>query len=275
MSNYKAMHRSVSQLKQHRDCGWQYKLQRIDREWQRPAAWLPQGTGVHAAAEAIEKSGRTLTLEQAQEVFIDAYAAASAELMEETPNLDKWFRSGPYRGPVDIERRFGIGLDQTRGYMEYTRKNPVELPFRRADGSPYVEAEFEIDLGGVKVKGYADQVVWDPELGEWVTRDIKTGRYADKAETEPGASVQLSTYGIAFEEEFGIKVKHGDYWMARTGKPTVRYDLSKYSRERLTDMFGELDQKVKADDFEPRPEVDKCRFCPVAQSCEYRAADHF
>ena len=67
------MHRSVSQLQQYTKCPMAYKLSRIDKVWQRPAAWLIQGSAVHEAIEAWEKSGRTMTLEEATEDDLESY----------------------------------------------------------------------------------------------------------------------------------------------------------------------------------------------------------
>src|SRR5690606_29952771 len=68
-------YRSVSQLKQYQKCGYSYYLARIEREWERPAAWLPQGLAVHEAAEEYEKSGRTMSLDKMQDVFQESSAA--------------------------------------------------------------------------------------------------------------------------------------------------------------------------------------------------------
>lgn len=260
--------RSVSQLNEHDKCGYRYRLNRIDKAWRKPAAWLPQGLGVHEAVESFEKSERTMTLPQMEDVFTESYAKHTNRLAEDVPNFRYWFRSGPYDGEADIERRYGIGIEQVAKYKAYTEKKPEETPFRFDDGSLCVEWPFEMEVGGVPVRGYVDAIVWDSELKQWVARDVKTGK-------SPGDEKQLAVYGIAFEKATGIEIDHGDYWMARTGKPTIPYDLTEWPEQRVAEEFQRLDEAVKAEVFEPDPEPDKCRFCDVNTACEFAAAVSF
>ena len=66
MQTVKAMSRSVSQAQLYLDdlggCAYRYYLSRVIRVWDRPAAWLPQGTAVHGAAEWWERGGRKASL---------------------------------------------------------------------------------------------------------------------------------------------------------------------------------------------------------------------
>ncbi|WP_218951912.1 RecB family exonuclease [Amycolatopsis anabasis] len=249
----------MSQYKEYKDCPYRYYLNRRERAWQRPAAWLPQGTAVHKAAEEWERSGRAMSLADAQDVFRETYAASVNEMCEDTPNLDFWYRSGPYRGEVDIERRYGLGLGQVEKYIEYyTVKAPDEVIWITPDGEPAIELEFDIDLDGVRVKGFIDQVV------DGKPRDIKTGN-------KPGDDFQLGVYGVALEVEHGLKPTEGDYWMGRSGKPTVPYDISEWTRERVTEEFHRLDENIQAERFDAKPEPSKCGFCSVATACPFAA----
>src|SRR5690606_17889627 len=109
---YEKKPRSVSQLKTYESCPLNYKLERLDKEWQRPAAWFPQGTVVHAVAEHYMlrelgyEDGGPMPREEAFELFRQAYEAEVDEVTDTTPNLDWWFRSGPYAGETDLERRY-------------------------------------------------------------------------------------------------------------------------------------------------------------------------
>lgn len=252
-------HRSVSQFKQYERCPFSYKLARIDKVWQRPAAWLAQGSAVHEAIEAREKSGRTLTLEQAQDVFRESYQRHIREACEVTPNFDYWFRSGPYGGEQDIERRFNIGLEQVEKYFSWSTGHPEERFWTAPDGTLGIELEFDIDLDGVLVRGYIDQVLED------CVRDVKTGN-------TPGDEFQLATYKVALKKQYGLDINQGDYWMGRSGKPTYPYDLSGWTERRVTDLFHELEDNIQAERFEPDPEPSKCAFCDVNTSCPFAMA---
>lgn len=262
-------HFSVSQLKQYERCPHSYYLSRIEKVWQRPAAWLPQGSAVHEAGEAWEKSGRTMSLEEAQAVYTESYDNHVNTYCDVTPNFDWWFRSGPYGGEADIERRYEIGKGQVAKMFQWYEKHPDEVVWIAPDGTPGIELGFDIDLDGVLVRGFIDLVMRlynDVDGTDYVVvRDNKTGN-------NPGDDFQLGVYGIAIAEKYGIvRPAVGDYWMGRTGKPTKPYDLTDWTREAVRDKFLELQDNVNAGKFDPDPDPDRCRFCDVSYSCEFKA----
>lgn len=252
-------HRSVSQRNTYEQCAYRYKLERLDKVWQRPAAWLSQGTAVHAAYEAWERSGRTMTLEQMQNVFADEYVKSIAEQADITPNLEYWFASGPYKGPVDIERRFGIGMEQCEKLIRWYDAHPEEKIWVTPDGTPAIELPFEVTLNGVLVRGYIDAIMETPT--GLVVRDLKTGNM-------PGDEFQLATYAEAMKQMYGVEITQGDYLMGKTGKPTIPYALDGVE---VAEEFEKMDNAVKAGEFVADPEASKCRFCSVATSCEFAA----
>lgn len=255
------VHRSVSQLKLYERCSYAYKLSRIDNVWQRPAAWLPQGSAVHEAAEAYERSGRTMSVEEAQDVFRASYAEHVNTYCEASPNFEAWFKSGPYGGELDIERRFQIGLEQVERYVRWYENHPDEVIWIAPDGTPGIELGFDIDLDGVQVRGFIDAVI---DLnGEIIVRDNKTGNH-------PGDDFQLAVYAVALAEQYGIdKPQLGDYWMGKSGKPTMLFPLKEWTREKVAAKFRELEDNIQAGNFEASPEPSKCRFCDVSWACEF------
>lgn len=255
-------HRSVSQCNSYERCPYAFKLARIDKVWQRPAAWLAQGSAVHEAAEAYERSGRTMTLEQAQDVFRESYATHIEAACEVTPNFEVWFKSGPYGGEVDIERRYQIGLDQVQKYLDWYEAHPDEVIWVSPDGTPGIELGFDIDLDGVQVRGFIDAVIDQGEYGVRV-RDNKTGN-------TPGDDFQLGVYAVALAEQYGIKKPmFGDYWMGKPGKPTHVYVLEDWDRAAVSKKFRELQDNIEAGRFDPDPEPSKCRFCDVSWACDF------
>jgi putative RecB family exonuclease len=201
-----------------------------------------------------------MTLEQAQEVFRLSYAEEVNKYSEDTPNFRYWFRSGPHDGEADIERRYNLGLAQVRRFVEYyTEIAPDEETWVTHNGDLAVEFPFEIELGTVPVRGYIDDVIDLPKSLR--VRDNKTGK-------DPGDVMQLKLYGIAIEHEFDVKVTSGDYWMGRTGTPTVPYNLTQWSEEWVTDEFGKLDTAIRNGEFDPDPEPNKCTMCSVSVHCD-------
>ena len=249
-------YRSVSQVKAYEDCPYRYYLERVEKVWQRPAAWLPMGTAVHSAIEEVERSNRELPLEKAEEVFAESYAKEVNRYAEETPNFEYWSWSGPYNGEKDIERRFGVGKAQVGKYYEYMKKNPDDVIWIAPDGTPGIELGFNVELDGVKVRGYIDQV----RSGKVV--DVKTGN-------NPGDDFQLKVYSMALEQMYGEKFDQGTYWMGKTGKDTHPYDLTKVSDEEVYERFHKADDGINAGDFPATPDDEKCRRCSVNSSCPF------
>ena len=254
------MHRSVSQYNSYRRCPMAYKLSRIDGVWSRPAAWLPQGSAVHEAAEAWERSGRTMTLDEAQTVFAEAYKRHSDTYCETTPNLDWWFQSGPYKARTDLPRRFEIGLGQVEKYVDWYTSHPEEKIWITPDGEPAIELGFDIELGSVPVRGFIDAVI--DRDGELIVRDNKTGN-------NPGDDFQLGVYKVAIELTYGAEALIGDYWMGRAGKPTHPFDLSDWTVEAVTQEFEWLEEGIRSESFDPDPEPSRCNFCDVAYFCQH------
>lgn len=241
-------------------------MSRVKREWQRPAAWLPQGTAVHGAIEGWERSGRKMSLEDTQALFRALYQEAVNEYCGLTPNFDWWFKSGPYDGETDIERRFHIGQDQVAKYISYATRAEHEVIWITPDGVPAIELGFDIELDGVQIRGYIDAIVerTRPDgTTELVVRDHKTGN-------SPGDDFQLGVYSVAIGEMFDEwGAISGDYWMGRSGKPTYPFDLRDWSTGTVGLKFKELQANIEAGRFDPDPSPDKCRFCDVSYACAY------
>lgn len=256
-------HRSVSQHNQYERCSWAYKLSRIDKVWQRPASWLSQGLGVHVAMEEWEKSGRTLSNEALIELYREEFVRSVDEQAQETPNFDYWFGSGPYSGPVDIERRFKIGEDQLISLVNWCEEHPDQKPWTTPDGDKAIELKFEVELGGVQVVGFIDQIV-ETSSGDLIVRDIKTG-------AKPGDAFQLATYAEAVRLMYGVIPTSGDYLMGKTGKPTKPIQITEEDRAEVHKKFAALEENIQAERFEPKPEPNKCRMCSSRLSCEFSA----
>ncbi|QDM56256.1 Cas4 exonuclease [Gordonia phage ReMo] len=264
--------RSVSQLNSYVRCPMAYKLARIDKVWSRPAAWLPQGSAVHTVLEKkclSDFEGNPMSLEEAKELFKEEYAKEVGRYTETTPNLDWWFWSGPYNGERDLERRWEVGLEQIEKFFSFLEGSVKGFPngqkiWITPEGKPAVELYFMIELDGIRVRGYIDAVVELP-TGELRVRDYKTG-------ATPGDDFQLAVYALAISMMFGVeKPETGDYYMAgkkgKVGKPTAPYDLTDWTKEKITEAFHDVERGIEAANFEAKPEASKCAFCDVSYHC--------
>ncbi|MFF9653068.1 PD-(D/E)XK nuclease family protein [Streptomyces sp. NPDC014622] len=248
--------RSVSQTEQYEKCAWRFYLQRVERVTPRPAAWSHHGTAFHSAAEAFERSSRTMEAEEVIQVFQDEYTALTDKALDQEPDTDLWLAAGRYTGGEDIERRYGLGIDQTAHYVEWSLKNQPNI-WTAPDGAPALELSFMFELGGVKVRGFIDQALNE---GEEVVRvrDLKTGSMKSK--------FQLQTYGVAVRELYGVEVNNADWYLARDGRLSRPVKLDQVSADELGERYAAMDAGVKRGDFPAKPGFD-CRFCDVSHAC--------
>lgn len=252
-------YRSPSQLNDMERCPHYYYLSRRAKVWKRPAPWLAHGTAFHSAVEAFEKSERVMTLERTKKLFRDEYSRLINEQLKEDPNPAVWERSGPYNALRDIPRRMEVGQQQLEGFFRYIQANPSHVPWTDPGGVRWIEKEFRVRFGSVEVVGYIDVVI------DGKPDDYKTG-------STPGGPEQLATYAGVLNLEWDLPFTTARYWMAKQGKPTRPYDLTDWSIQRLADVYGKLDEDIKAERFDPNPDPEKCARCPVRDSCQYKEA---
>ena len=253
-------YRSVSQYNTFSRCAYRYRLERIEKVWQRPASWLSQGVAVHAAMEAWEKSNRTLPLQELINIHDTEFIKSVDEQAETTPNFDYWFGSGPYDGPTDIERRFLLGREQVEKLTGWALTHEEEKVWITPDGQPAVELEFFEEMGGVKIKGFIDLVLETPE--GLVVRDYKTG-------AKPGDVFQLTVYAEALRLKYGVNVVAGDFMMGKTGKPTIAHRITEDDRKAVHEGFAWLEEQIQAGNYEPNPSPSNCRMCAVRTACQF------
>ncbi|MFF1450153.1 RecB family exonuclease [Streptomyces sp. NPDC058274] len=250
--------RSVSQTEQYEKCAWRFYLQRVDRVTPTPAAWSNHGTAFHSAAEAFERSDRTMSAEEAVQVFSDEYAALTNAALDKESDTDRWLAAGRYTGGEDIERRYILGQEQTAYYVEWAKENGPDI-WKTPDGEVALELYFLVELGGVQVRGYIDQLV--TVKGAVRPRDLKTGSTKSK--------FQLQTYGIAVRELYGVEVNDADWYLAKDGRLSRPVKLDQVSADELGERYAAMDAGVKAGDFPASPGYD-CNFCDVAHACFFR-----
>ena len=240
--------------------------------WERPAAWLPHGTAYHTAVEKWELSGRTLTLAELIEIFDEEYDKLLTELLEETPNIDVWFASGPYEADFDIDRRRDKAHTQIANHLTWHLAHPAEKPCVLPEHGIAVEVPLTCELDGVTIHTKIDAILGSttgPPPVEFdratalIVRDNKTGTSTPK-------KIQLVVYAVVIKREFKLQyLPKGDFYLADKGRPTLLFTPPPDSEEIVTKAFVSLDEKVRAGDFPPLPSPEKCRMCSVSYSCAY------
>ncbi|WJV49927.1 RecB family exonuclease [Streptomyces flavofungini] len=247
--------RSVSQVEQYEKCPYRFYLRRVVRIPPRPAAWSIQGTAFHAACEAYERSERVMTCEEVADVYSETYTDLTRAALSRTPDTEHWLRAKG-EGTQDIEDRYALGVAQTRAYVEWALGRESGI-WRDSRGVPAIELHLTAPLGGVIVQGYIDQLTTD-EAGALNVRDLKTGTTRSK--------FQLATYGALVRAALGEEVNRGDWYMAKTGKPSRAVDISEGAGHKVSEKFRAMDEGVKRGDF-PAKAGFECRFCDVSHAC--------
>lgn len=251
-------HRSVSQLTKYASCSEQYRLSYVDKhDTFSPAAWLAQGTAFHVAIEGWEQAGRSELFDTCQ-AFVVAYDAEIEAFKSRQPDMTKWSHSPRSKVEDDISNRRDRGVQQVKDYMTYASSNNFMIK-EIDDYTLAIEVPFEVEIGGVTIKGAIDQILADPQGVE--VRDLKTGN-------REAAYLQLGIYAHVVEKAFGWPVVRASFYYAKDSKLVTlsRKELERYSEEYLTNLFQSLETGIQNNVFIPNP-GDGCLFCPVKDYC--------
>lgn len=253
-------YRSHSQISTWLKCGEAYRLQKVLKAPEYPAAWLAGGTAFHSAIETWERFDRQPSLRDIAADFVREYDELIAIEREKWPDLSVWGKAGRYKPEVYIESLRDKGPIWVMDYMDYAHESDWKI-WGLPDGSPAVEVPFYLQLSEtVHIRGYVDQVIVYPD-GTISVRDLKTGTKKPKDE------LQLGVYARAIEDLFDVKVTAADYYMAKEGKARAALSLARYTPEYLLSIFGNLNTAVENGIYIPNPSEDTCRPCGVQRFC--------
>jgi putative RecB family exonuclease len=239
------------------------RLSRIDRVPQRTATWFIQGTSVHTAVAAYERTGRTLSEEDTVNLYEVAWDQEMGEALLQFPDKSKWTVGGRKKWETDADSRRKNGREQVQGYIANNNLDSPLKPFEIVDGEYAVEQGFllswEFPDVIIDVLGYIDLIMVDPE-GELLVRDLKTGAH------EPEDPYQLATYALGAEPIVGTRPGWGDWWMAKGNAASAPMDLTQFSEEDIRSWYYQLHQGISNGVFLGNP-GDACFTCMSRDSC--------
>src|SRR5262249_34149433 len=159
--------------------------------------------------EFWERSGRTATRDEVLGWYFSEYDRLIAEDREQWPNPGDWLTGGRVKTGDDIHRRRQRGADMIDGYVAYADV-AVEQGWEMAPEEPACEVEFSLDLDGVQVVGFIDQIIEWPG-GRLAPRDLKSGT------KRPDWEIQLGVYALAIQDMYGVQPWAGDFFMLKDG----------------------------------------------------------
>lgn len=259
-------HLSVSQFHSILRCGEQMRLERSGFPVL-PAVYLAGGTAYHSATEEIDRAlfgGSVLNEAWASHAWKTNWTSELAKCREQDDREELWRKGG--RASAALPNREDVAFWKAKGeemvlaYLKYRLASDWsvwELP----DGSPAIEIGLEMQLGDATIRGFIDRVMVTP-TGELIVRDLKTGR-------KPESNLQLGTYALMVEHEFGVRPRWGDYFMAREGKPTQAIDLEPYTEEYLTTEYNKV-HLMRKHGLYLANEGRHCFTCAVKEACRLK-----
>lgn len=160
----------------------------------------------------------------------------------------KWWNTA---GPVWVDN-----------YISWRKQNPDWKIWTTPDGNKAIELGLIPEVNGVPVKMVIDRVF--EVNGELVIVDLKT------SQNQPTSSLQLGFYKLGLELTFGIPVKWGTYYMARSSNVAPAVDLSEYTYERMEFLVEQFDKARKNQIF--LPNTNSCQYlCGLTEFCQFSA----
>lgn len=174
------------------------------------------------------------------------------------PDTDRWLRGPRTKTEDDIEARLQRGLQQVMDYVSFTESNDFVIK-DIDDFTLAVEVPFEIEIGGVLVKGAIDQILLLPDGVE--VRDLKSGN-------REAGKLQLGIYALAVEKIFRWPVKKASFFYAKDSKIVTvsRQELDRYNEDYLSELLSALDRGIENGVFIPNPSS-SCTLCSVKMYC--------
>ena len=251
-------HASVSQVLKYARCPEEYRLSYIEKKNpHKPAAWLAQGTAFHVAVQGWEDSGRDVAFDIGRTYEL-TYDTEIESFKLQQPDLKVWLHAPRVTTEDDIIARRQRGAEQLRNYVRFSEENPFGIK-AIDDYTLALEVPFEVEIGGVLVKGAIDQILLDFDGVE--VRDLKTGN-------RESANLQLGVYTHVVEKIFGWHVTKASYYYAKDNKVVTlsRKDLDRYDEVYLSELFQSLRRGIENDVYIPNP-GGHCTLCPVRDNC--------
>jgi hypothetical protein len=240
-------HISFSSFNTWLECGWKYKLTKLDEVPEKHAVWLTGGTAVHRATELFDRGnlGETTNLD---ELWNKVWFEQVAQDEEVYGDMNSW----EFRSREDMSWWYGEGWWMVDRWVK----------FREAGWDiyeDYIEKQYQVSIEGTRVKLAIDRVLTDYD-GNRVLVDIKTGASSQRH------PLQLAVYAWALAKEENLVVDKAGFWDARTGHISL-WDLDHLQPDRIEEIFKGFDSLRKTETF--LPNMNSCGRCGVLSYCKW------
>ena len=234
-------HISYSSFSTWQECGWKYKLTKIDQVEEGHAVWFTGGSALHKATEYYDLEGG-----KSEDLWNRAWFEQVKADEEINGDMNTW----KFAKREDMSWWYGEGIWMLDRWIEFRKGWKVYEDF--------IEKQYEIPIEDSTVKMAIDRVMVDPD-GKRVLVDIKTGASSQRH------PLQLAVYAWALAKQ-GVMVDSAGFWDARTGHVSL-WNLTNLTAERVEDMLNTFDRARKNDIF--LPNLNNCGRCDVMHRCKF------
>ena len=267
-------HFSYSSLSSYMQCGQRYFLEKIARVPEVPSWWFVGGRAVHEVTELYDVDKENFEQSGLDQLWTGVFTREVEAQSVKFPDLTQWRTAGKKKALPDGEDYLAwmdLGPKFVQNYIDWRASSGLVLwedaiasydpdtnafePF-----GPAVELPIDVQLGGWAMKGSVDRVFVHPNGVDLIVVDLKTGSRM------PDNDLQLGTYSVGMELQYGEKPKYGMYFMNRTNKASQLFELDNYTVDSMAQMGIQLRSGIKNKVFLPHKSA-LCPYCPVNAGC--------
>lgn len=254
--NLLPVHASYSQLGSWNECQQRYVIEKAFHPAAVPSWYFIGGSSFHEATESWD-------LGQTDDLIGEYYSRLNvliAEADAEEPDRSLW-RAGGRRSKTYPDKEteqfwLDVGPEWCQLYQDHFTHNDEPI-WESVEGIRGIELPFDVELGGVRVKGAIDRV--RVIQGELFLEDIKTGS------GQPNV-LQLGLYKVAFEQAFGETPSFGRFWNPRKSGAGIPVNLDRYDKPMFDRLYAAFETQRRSGVIVPNlgPNCDRCdvrRYC--------------
>lgn len=276
-------HLSYSQLSSYAGCSERYRLERLHKVSNNTWWTTLMGSAIHELTEEVETQRWLGMLGDDPmdygKLFKDRLAGlVEAEDREIKASGKKLVNRSPSGGPNKKDREWveHYGPIYLERYFNWTKENGLNLA--EVNGLPAVEVPFHFEVTNtegevITLLGSIDRVYSRWGRKGLVVVDLKMGEV-------PVGTLQLATYAVALQVQYGLEASQGLFWAPHlgatgTGKKRVEspiggtsepVDLRKWDMSLLTTAYFNARRGIDAGVFIPTI-TQQCKGCGVRDYC--------
>lgn len=203
-------------------------------------------------------------MNMSERLFAEAFEAEVTDVSGTEPDSSRWSVAGKNKSKTRGHGEDGQwwranGPPMVENWITWRRRVAWKV-WVTPEGTPAIELSQEfVTPKGREIKGFIDRVFIIPG-GQLVIVDLKSGARS------PESDLQLAFYRYCLFNTLGVDIRHGAYWMARTGEMSDIYNLSRITPALMNVWMSRFDKAIDNGIFIPHITF-MCRACSHRDYC--------